>query len=163
MLRVLFGPGLPLDYRHSRPLRRYRSHVRRGGINALFGVLQEGKAERALDAIRGMISPEASVQRDGRRISIDTAEVVPGDVLLLEAGDRIAADVRSSRRAASDRRVGADRRSGARSTRKPVADAALIGDRHSMALWGTLRTRDGCWRGCRNRPEIRDRPHQRAP
>jgi magnesium-transporting ATPase (P-type) len=63
-------------------------------INAAVGIVQEGRAEKALDAIRSLLAPRASVWRDGRRISIDAAEVVPGDLLLLEAGDRVVADAR---------------------------------------------------------------------
>ncbi len=63
-------------------------------INAVIGFVQEGKAERALDAIQGMIDPNATVLRDGRRASIPAASIVPGDIVLLEAGDRVAADLR---------------------------------------------------------------------
>ena len=63
-------------------------------INAAIGFVQEGRAEKALEAIRSMVSPMASVLRDGRRVTVDAAAVVPGDIMLLEAGDRIAADVR---------------------------------------------------------------------
>ena len=63
-------------------------------INAAIGFVQEGRAEKALEAIRRMVSPMASVLRDGRRLTVDAAAVVPGDIMLLEAGDRIAADVR---------------------------------------------------------------------
>jgi len=63
-------------------------------INAAVGLIQEGRAEKALDAIRSMLAPRASVRRDGRRVDIPVADVVPGDVLLLEAGDRVAADAR---------------------------------------------------------------------
>jgi magnesium-transporting ATPase (P-type) len=61
-------------------------------INAAIGMVQEGRAEQALAAIRNLISARASVRRDGRRIVIPASGVVPGDVLLLEAGDRVAAD-----------------------------------------------------------------------
>jgi magnesium-transporting ATPase (P-type) len=63
-------------------------------INAIFGVIQEGKAEAALDAIRAMISPRASVIRNGRRTNIPASELVPGDILVVEAGDRVSADAR---------------------------------------------------------------------
>ena len=61
-------------------------------VNAAIGIVQEGRAEQALAAIRNLISARASVRRDGRRIVIAASEVVPGDILLLEAGDRVAAD-----------------------------------------------------------------------
>lgn len=62
--------------------------------NAVIGYIQEGRAEQAMGAIRQMLSPRTAVLRDGRRVSIDSAEVVPGDVVLLEAGDRVPADMR---------------------------------------------------------------------
>jgi len=63
-------------------------------INALVGFLQEQRAEKAIAALRAMTSPEARVVRDGHARSIPSAEVVPGDLLLLEAGDVVAADAR---------------------------------------------------------------------
>jgi Ca2+-transporting ATPase len=61
-------------------------------INAVVGFLQEYRAERALLALRSMTAPRARVQRDGHQALIAAAEVVPGDLLLLEAGDVVAAD-----------------------------------------------------------------------
>ncbi len=58
----------------------------------VISLLQEGKTERALQALKDLSSPQASVRRDGRALRIKAAEVVPGDVLLLQEGDRIAAD-----------------------------------------------------------------------
>jgi len=66
-------------------------------INALIGFIQEGKAEQAMEAIRGMLSPQASVLRDGRRQTIPAERVVPGDVVFLQAGDKVPADVRLTR------------------------------------------------------------------
>lgn len=63
-------------------------------VNAVIGFVQEGRAERALQAIRGMIDPEASVLRDGARATLPAEQVVPGDIVLLEAGDRVPADLR---------------------------------------------------------------------
>ncbi len=57
-----------------------------------ISLLQEGKTERALQALKDLSSPMASVRRDGRAVRIRSAEVVPGDVLLLAEGDRVAAD-----------------------------------------------------------------------
>ncbi|HEY1333522.1 MAG TPA: cation-transporting P-type ATPase, partial [Myxococcaceae bacterium] len=57
-----------------------------------ISLLQEGKTERALRALKDLSSPMASVRRDGRAVRIRSAEVVPGDVLLLAEGDRVAAD-----------------------------------------------------------------------
>ena len=63
-------------------------------LNALLGYTQEHRAEAALTALRGMLAPNARVRRDGHSALVDATEIVPGDVLLLEAGDRIAADAR---------------------------------------------------------------------
>ena len=63
-------------------------------LQGVVGFIQEGRAEQALAAIRHMLAPRAMVLRNGERRQIDASELVPGDLLLLEAGDRIAADVR---------------------------------------------------------------------
>ncbi|MES1204709.1 MAG: cation-translocating P-type ATPase [Pseudomonadota bacterium] len=64
------------------------------GINALVGFFQEYRAEKALLALRSMTAPRARVLRDGRATVVSAVDVVPGDVLLLEAGDIVAADAR---------------------------------------------------------------------
>ncbi len=63
-------------------------------VNTVIGYVQEGKAEKALDAIRSMVAPRASVLRDGKRRTLDADEIVPGDLVILEAGDRVPADLR---------------------------------------------------------------------
>lgn len=63
-------------------------------VNAILGLIQENNAERALEALQEMASPKAKVIRDGNIITIDASEVVPGDLLVLEAGDCIASDGR---------------------------------------------------------------------
>lgn len=63
-------------------------------INAVVGFVQEGRAEQALSALRSMLAPAARVLRDGARRTLPVEELVPGDVLLLEAGDRVPADAR---------------------------------------------------------------------
>jgi len=63
-------------------------------INAVIGFLQEGKAERAMDAIRHMLALRASVIRAGKRQTLKGEELVPGDIVLLEAGDKLPADLR---------------------------------------------------------------------
>jgi magnesium-transporting ATPase (P-type) len=66
-------------------------------LNAVLGFVQEGKAEGALDALRSMLVQECMVVRGGVEQQIAARELVPGDVVLLEAGDRIPADVRFTR------------------------------------------------------------------
>lgn len=63
-------------------------------LNATLGVIQEGKAEEALAALRKLAAPDATVIRDGLQQSIPASEVVPGDIVILEAGNYIPADVR---------------------------------------------------------------------
>jgi Ca2+-transporting ATPase len=63
-------------------------------LNALVGFFQEGRAENALLALRSLTAPRATVIRDGHRVEIAAATVVPGDLLMLEAGDIVAADAR---------------------------------------------------------------------
>ena len=63
-------------------------------INAVMGVVQESKAERALDALKNMSAPHARVVRDGKELIINSSELVPGDIILLEAGDFVPADAR---------------------------------------------------------------------
>jgi magnesium-transporting ATPase (P-type) len=63
-------------------------------INAIIGFVQEGKAEKALESIRSMLSPKANVIRDGHQVSINAQELVPGDIVALQAGDRVPADCR---------------------------------------------------------------------
>lgn len=63
-------------------------------LNAIIGTVQETKAQNALDALRKMSAPKATVLRDGVQREIEACDVVPGDVLVLSAGDRIPADAR---------------------------------------------------------------------
>lgn len=63
-------------------------------LNACLGTVQHKKAEKSLDSLKSLSSPSAKVMRDGKKLEIDSKEVVPGDILLLEAGDLVVADGR---------------------------------------------------------------------
>lgn len=63
-------------------------------VNTTLGLVQEGKAEKALTAIRDMLAPSAAVLRDGQRITVPAERLVPGDIVLLEPGDKVPADIR---------------------------------------------------------------------
>ena len=63
-------------------------------VNATVGVIQEGKAQKALDSLKKLTSPHAVVRRDGRIRELPAAEVVPGDVVILETGAQVPADLR---------------------------------------------------------------------
>ncbi|MBK5937475.1 cation-transporting P-type ATPase [Halorhodospira halophila] len=109
-------------------------------INAVIGHVQEGKAEKALDAIRGMLSPRAVVLRDGERMTVDAEDLVPGDIVLLEAGDRVPADVRilEARNLRLDEAVLTGESVPVEKADEPVAANAELGDRKSLAFSGTL-------------------------
>ena len=63
-------------------------------INAAMGVIQESRAEKALDALKDLSAPHARVIRDGVERMVEAAELVPGDIIRLEAGDLVPADAR---------------------------------------------------------------------
>jgi len=111
-------------------------------VNTSVGFIQEGRAERALDAIRDMLTPHASVVRDGRRTSIDAGAVVPGDIVLLEAGDRVPADVRilRARNLRIEEAVLTGESVPVEKSPAAVAPDASLGDRTGMAFSGTLVT-----------------------
>ena len=62
--------------------------------NAIMGVMQESKAEKALDALKSLSAPHARVIRSGKEQTIEAAKLVPGDIILVEAGDFVPADAR---------------------------------------------------------------------
>ena len=63
-------------------------------LNGILGFVQEWKAERAIEALQQMLSPHCTVRRDGLEQEVDATSLVPGDIVLLEIGDRIPADLR---------------------------------------------------------------------
>ncbi|RRQ24714.1 cation-transporting P-type ATPase [Guyparkeria sp. SCN-R1] len=116
--------------------------------NALIGFIQEGRAEQAMDAIRHMLALKAAVVRDGQRQAIPGDELVPGDIVLLEAGDRVPADLRLLE--VHDLQVDEAVLTGESLAEEKVVEAVEtevpLGDRRSMAYSGTLVTR-GAARG----------------
>jgi magnesium-transporting ATPase (P-type) len=111
-------------------------------ISAIVGFIQEGKAEKALNAIRKMISPQASTLRDGRRTSLPVKDLVPGDVVLLEAGDRLPADLRliRARGLLIDEAMLTGESVASEKGEDPVAPDASLGDRRCMAFfWSNYR------------------------
>ncbi|WP_296660484.1 HAD-IC family P-type ATPase [Paraburkholderia sp.] len=109
-------------------------------INSVLGFVQEGKAEKALDSIRNMLSAEARTLRDGEARMIASEDLVPGDIVLLESGDKVPADLRlveiknlrTEEAALTGESVPSDK------SVDPAAANATVGDRHSMAYSGTL-------------------------
>ncbi|MFH7319694.1 cation-transporting P-type ATPase [Desulfurivibrio sp. D14AmB] len=111
-------------------------------VNALIGFIQEGKAERALEAIRNMLSQQAMVLREGKRALIPAEELVPGDIVFLQSGDKVPADLRLLK--VKELRIDEASLTGesipSEKASEPVATEAAIGDRSSMAYSGTLVT-----------------------
>ena len=109
-------------------------------INAAIGFVQEGKAENALRAIRQMLSLNAMVLRDGRQMIIRAEELIPGDIVLLQSGDKVPADLRLFRvkglqvqeAALTGESIAVEK------AIEPVAQETVIGDRHCMAYSGTI-------------------------
>ncbi|SFR57640.1 potassium and/or sodium efflux P-type ATPase [Marinobacter daqiaonensis] len=115
-------------------------------INAAIGFIQEGKAEKALQSIRSMLSPEATVRRGGNRKTIPAEELVPGDVVLLESGDGVPADLRllSARRCRMEEAAltGESEPVGKQTDAQP--EDADLADRSSMAYASTLCVHGTC-------------------
>ena len=111
-------------------------------LNAVIGLVQEGKAEKAMDAIRHMLAPTAAVIRDGKRQSVPAESLVPGDVVLLESGDRVPADLRlfKARGLSIQEAILTGESVPVEKGVAAVAPGAVLGDRSCMAFSGTLVT-----------------------
>ncbi|MGB5518855.1 MAG: HAD-IC family P-type ATPase, partial [Gammaproteobacteria bacterium] len=111
-------------------------------LNAIIGFVQEGKAENALRAIRQMLSPNAMVMRNGRQITIRAEDLVPGDIVLLQSGDKVPADLRLFRVKGLQiqESVLTGESMAVEKITDPVAQKTVIGDRHNMAYSSTLVT-----------------------
>lgn len=111
-------------------------------LNSILGVVQEGKAEKAIEALQKMSSPFSKVRRKGQVMHVRSEEVVPGDIVLLEAGDAVPADMRLISEASlkieeaslTGESVPSEKFS--RTIEKTERDIPL-GDRHNMAYMGT--------------------------
>ena len=108
--------------------------------NAIIGFIQEGKAEKAMDAIRQMLAPRANVIRGNERISIEGQYLVPGDIVLLEAGDKVPADLRllTVHGMSVQEAILTGESVPVEKQIKPMAEHAPLGDRSCMAYSGTL-------------------------
>jgi len=111
-------------------------------INAVIGFVQEGKAENALKAISKMLSLQAVVIRDGQRLTIAAEQLVPGDVVLLQSGDKVPADLNLFRvkNLQIQEAILTGESIAVEKHLKPVAEDSELGDRSNMAYSGTLVT-----------------------
>jgi magnesium-transporting ATPase (P-type) len=108
--------------------------------NAVIGYVQEGRAEEAMEAIRQMLSPVASAIREGVRHAAPAGELVPGDIVVLEAGNKVPADLRliEAHGLLIDEAILTGESVPAEKRTRAVAVHAALGDRTSMAFSGTL-------------------------
>ena len=114
-------------------------------LNAVLGTVQHQKAEKSLDSLKRLSSPEARVLRDGRSMTIPSALVVPGDILLLETGDMVAADGRLlevygltvNESSLTGESLGVEKHTGAVTAREGTV---ALADRTNMVFSGSLVT-----------------------
>ncbi|MEX2671426.1 MAG: cation-transporting P-type ATPase [Phycisphaeraceae bacterium] len=109
-------------------------------INAIIGFIQEGKAEKALQAISAMMSQKATVRRNGQEQAIPAEQLVPGDVVLLTSGDKVPADIRLTRvrdLTSNEAALTGESVASEKGT-DPVDEQAVPADRVGMAFSGTL-------------------------
>ncbi|MEE4286452.1 MAG: HAD-IC family P-type ATPase, partial [Mariniphaga sp.] len=109
-------------------------------INTIIGFIQEFKAGKAIEALSEMIPENATVLRDGRKVSIPVSEIVPGDIVELEAGERVPADMRLIRQKNLTVEEAALTGESVPSQKSinPVGPDVSLGDRKCMVYSGTL-------------------------
>lgn len=111
-------------------------------INAAIGFIQEGKAEQALDSLKKMLSLKANVIRDGRRMEVNAEDLVPGDIVRLESGDKIPADIRiiEQRNFKVEESALTGESQPVNKKTDPVDANAVVGDRSSLGFNSTMVT-----------------------
>ncbi|MGI9895414.1 cation-transporting P-type ATPase [Vibrio natriegens] len=111
-------------------------------INAIIGFLQEGKAENALNAIQSMLAPTALVLRNGHQATINAEDLVIGDVVILQSGDRVPADLRLVRTKGLQvaEAILTGESMTIEKTTHPVSPESELADRYCMAYSGTMIT-----------------------
>ena len=109
-------------------------------LNGLLGFIQEGRAEKALDSIRNMLSAEARTLRGGETRMLPADELVSGDVVLLESGDKVPADLRliEAKNLRTEEAALTGESVPAEKNTDPVSENATVGDRECMAFSGTM-------------------------
>lgn len=113
-------------------------------LNAVLGFIQEFRAERSLEALQQLTAPEATVLRGGEELRIAAAKLVPGDVVLLNAGDRVPADLRLFHAVSlecEESTLTGESCPVAKDPTQLATPGASLGDRAAMAYMGTLVTR----------------------
>jgi magnesium-transporting ATPase (P-type) len=115
-------------------------------INAVVGFSQEYRAEQSMAALRQLARARATVLRDGRERDIDAAELVPGDVILLESGDRVPADARVLHAAAleADESLLTGESTAVGKHARALSAEAVLADRLNLMFMGSVVTRGRC-------------------
>ncbi len=112
-------------------------------LNAILGVVQEGRAEQALATLKKMAAPNARVLRDGHVITIPARELVPGDMVILETGNYVPADVRlveSVNLRIEEASLTGESVPVSKDARELLPAETTVGDRHNLAFMSTLVT-----------------------
>ena len=111
-------------------------------FNAVVGFLQEAKAEKAIEALANMVATETTVRRDGRKLRVHSEQLVPGDVVLLQSGDRVPADLRlfHVRNLHADESALTGESLPVAKHPDPLALDTILADRKNLAYTGTLIT-----------------------
>lgn len=110
-------------------------------LNAIMGVIQESKAEKALEALKSLSAPQARVIRDGTQTIIEASQLVPGDIILVEAGDFVPADARlitSASLKAEESALTGESVSSEKDATVAVPKDGPLGDRHNMIYSGCV-------------------------
>jgi Ca2+-transporting ATPase len=110
--------------------------------NSIVGFIQEARAERAISALSQMMTTEANVRRDGQKLRVPSAELVPGDVVLLQSGDCVPADMRLTRlkNLQCDEAAMTGESVPAQKTVESLAEETVLNDRTNIAFAGTMVT-----------------------
>lgn len=109
-------------------------------LNAIFGFIQEGKAEKAIAAIKEILTPVANVVRDGKYVAIPAKFLVPGDIVIIKTGDKIPADVRliETKNFQVQEAVLTGESNAIEKNTLAVAKNASLGERRGLAYAGTI-------------------------
>lgn len=109
-------------------------------VQTLVGFIQEGRAEQALSAIRHMLAPRARIVRAGGQHQVDAGDLVPGDTVLLEAGDRVPADLRleKTNNLKIEEAILTGESEAVDKSPDPVDEQSALGDQTGMAFSGTM-------------------------
>ncbi len=111
-------------------------------VNGAVGYIQERKAEKALEGIKKMLSLEAMVIRDSKKLKINADQLVPGDIVFLKAGDKIPADIRiiQTKNFRVEEAPLTGESTDVSKSPEPDDEKAIVGDQRSMAFSGTMVT-----------------------